>query len=71
MPINHFRKSRKHSNICKVYTSLTEETEKSRKTGASLVLFREDTVRHGGRCPAAHTETDNVWSSLAALGHAG
>ena len=67
MPINYFR-SRKDMVIfarCSD-TSLTEETGKGRKTGASLLLFCEDAVRHGD-CP----HRDNVGSSLAAVGHAG
>lgn len=73
MPINYFRRSREDMVTfarCS-HTSLTEETGKGRKTGASLILFCKDAVRHGGRCSAAYTETDNVGSSLAAVGHAG
>ena len=45
-------------------TSLTEETGKGSKTGATLVVISVDTVRHGGRCPAAHTETDWLLSVI-------
>lgn len=71
--MNYFRRSRKEMVTfaeCSD-TSFTEETGKGKETGASLILFCKDVVKHDGRCPAAHTETDNVGSSLAAVGHAG
>lgn len=73
MPINYFRRSRKDMVAfarCSE-TSLTEETGEGRKIGASLVICCENAVRHGRRCPVAHTEMDNLGSSPAAVGHAG
>lgn len=73
MQINSFRRSIKDTET---FTKCSDtrwfgEPGKGRKTGASLVLFCENAVRHGGGSPAAHTETDNVGYSLAAVGHAG
>lgn len=57
---------KQEGNICIVFRHQFDWEDKKGQD-----LSCEDAFSHGGRCPAAHTETGNVWSGLAGVGHAG